>query len=445
MKTRYFYVLAMVMVCFGSIVSAATPTRPNGLTEEEWQMVLKFRESKVATSSAAAQVSPSATVNPSPSAVATPPKSIQSLANRAADQSWRNRFVLVYRNNTQRYIFGDDPSKNLELGTDLYVGDKDRFRSFLGAVRLRDSLDGIKGAYPVLDDRPGVLYNAAENVQAQEEDSPATLGWTRDEIADTETWKGKGVFYLPVAFIGNDANPLSSGFHLLGYRNNWNLFYPAVRYERDSSKDGTDSEINTLDFLVGVDMNFIPDDISVNDWIQDSLGNLAGVVRVAAGIRTNFDFEDASFLTEFSYQPVDKENALNAFLTKSKGGSLNAFLHKFILKGFGDVTQSRFVSSALGSQETVLPLGFEAGLAIRPGDITSYKLWRKLELSATYRGQWDVLNQGDYHGLLDVSLSLPFIEDQTSYAGWKVSYKKGDDLTNYDELDELSLGVEVKF
>ena len=179
----------MVMVCFGSIVSAATPTRPNGLTEEEWQMVLKFRESKVATSSAAAQVSPSATVNPSPSAVATPPKSIQSLANRAADQSWRNRFVLVYRNNTQRYIFGDDPSKNLELGSDLYVGDRDRFRSFLGAVRLRDSLDGIKGAYPVLDDRPGVLYNAAENVQAQEEDSPATLGWVSRRSTTTSVAK----------------------------------------------------------------------------------------------------------------------------------------------------------------------------------------------------------------------------------------------------------------
>ncbi len=474
MKMRWLCAVVLGILSASMVASAAEPPKPDGLSDEEWQLVRQHRQAK-AEAESTVRVSPNPTAARASVSSLAEVRRLQSITDLESSFTAkavtsnpfsidRDRFVLIYRNNTLDYVFGEDPTSGSELRSDLYLGNladqnqKRRFSKFLAAVRLRDSLDGIKAAYPVLDSRPGVGANAAENKQAQEEDNPATLGWTRDGVADSEVWQGKGVFYLPFAYFGDDRTPLASGLKIFGYRNNFNVFYPAVRYDRDSSKDGTEAEVNTLDFLMGVDMNFINvkegEPTATSLWLQDSLGNLAGVVRLAAGVRTNFDFEDATFLTELNYMPVDKENRLNAFITRRKvkgdqdgvSSALPAILHKIILKGFGNVSQSGFVADAPpDGLVTTLPLGFEAGFALRPGDIASNGLWRRLELSATYRGQWDILNNSEFHGLLEVALSLPFIEDQTSYAGWKLSYKKGDDLTNYDELDQLSIGLEVKF
>jgi hypothetical protein len=429
------------------LCTASAAEIPEGLTAEEWQLVQNHRKKKKSEA-------PSASSARKINAVARVPDTTQEFRDRTEGKTPQERFALVYRNNNLSYVFGRDPALFQDLSGVTYSEPDSNsvFRGLFGALRLRESLDGIKSSYPVVDDRGNISFNSAENPQAQEEDKAANFGWTRDGTADAEIWKGKGALYLPMVYISESDGPFGTNFQVLGYRNNWNVIYPAVRFERDSSKDGTDAEVNTLDFLVGWDMNFVESDTSDAKWLKDTLGNLAGVVRFAAGVRTTFDFDHTTWLTEVNWLPVDKDNAINAFLSErvvrdvGQAASLPALNPKVILKAFSAATQSRFIlPDNKDSLEDVVPLGFEAGFAIRPGDITSSELLRRLELSATYRGQWDVINGSDYHGLLDISLSLPFVEGDTTYAGWKVSYKRGDDLTSYEELDELSIGLEVKF
>jgi hypothetical protein len=71
--------------------------------------------------------------------------------------------------------------------------------------------------------------------------------------------------------------------------------------------------------------------------------------------------------------------------------------------------------------------------------------WGKMELSAVYRGVYDVLNDNAFHGLFTAKLQLPMVIGQSTEAGWVLSYERGDDLDTYEEIDELKLGLSVRF
>jgi hypothetical protein len=453
---------AFVWLVIQGNCQAQTAPGPEGLSAEEWQLVLDHRAKKAQSATKARKSATSVEVvrlgsnalsqKKEPLMV---PLSFEPLAALASAQPRSGRVVIVHRNSLG-YDFLPGQMQDEPVAGDLYNNSYPFFRGLLSGLRLRSDLEGLKPVYALLDkglnQRTGAPraangLGAMETATSQEEDLAAEIGYVRDGLTDSEVWTAKGVLYLPLSYINAAGDPLSLLPDVLGYENTWTIFYPAIRFNRDSSKDGTAGEINQLDFMIGADFNYYPApgklNESIREILENPLGQLGGVFRVAAGVRTNFDFESAEPITEWSFQPVKKEAGLNSYLDAGDRKTM-AFRPRMILKALAQATQADIDPEDLNlSKEAIMPLGFEAGFSFKPemlGDT-----WGKMELSAVYRCVYDVLNDNAFHGLFTAKLQLPMVIGQSTEAGWVLSYERGDDLDTYEEIDELKLGLSVRF
>jgi len=293
---------ALVWLAIQGHCQAQTAPRPEGLSAEEWQLVLDHR----------ARRAPSATQDGKPatfkevvrlgskalSGKKEPlmvPLSFEPLAARASVQPRSGRVVIVHRNSLgYDFLRG---RRRTSPSQETCITIVTHFRGLLSGLRLRSDLEGLKPVYALLDDarsqrtgapRAANGLGAMETATSQEEDLAAEIGYVRDGLTDSEVWTAKGVLYLPLSYINAAGDPLSLLPDVLGYENTWTIFYPAIRFNRDSSTDGTPGEINQLDFMIGADFNYYPApgklNESIREILENPLGQLGGVFRVAAGV-----------------------------------------------------------------------------------------------------------------------------------------------------------------
>lgn len=346
----------------------------------------------------------------------------------------------------------------------LTQSDRERVHwgSIGNSIRIRESLDNIKAFQMTVNEdilaaggSPADAVFAISNAEVQDKESDfASFKYTNNRLTNKAGWNAKGVIYLPMTLVSEEGQPMSpfNLFDSAGVHSNWAIFYPAIRFERDTSKDNTKSPLNTLDFLIGADFNFYKGDPTLpyggtGDGSRDGadLSHFNYVIHMAAGAHSNFNFDKVKPLYELTYTPVvDK---LNAYQTKpvetGDGTEPGGLLYKIILQATGVVTQNVNDTQNGKAGDTTMPLGFDAGLGLRLD--TGSNFWDKTELKAHYQGQWDTKQDSKFSGLFTASLILPTITDETSESALSIDYRNGHDLTTFEKVDEIAVTYKVKF
>lgn len=332
------------------------------------------------------------------------------------------------------------------------------FSSILSSLHLRESLDNSKPFQMTVS--PEVLKNggtladavfAVDNPDAQDKESDfATFNYTNNRLTHAEGWKAKGVLYLPMAMASTDGRIMSPLNYLpLMGNSSWAIFYPAFRFERDTSKDNTPAPINTLDLLLGADFNFYgnnPADATAENYKAD-WDNFNFVIHAAAGAHTTFAFDKIEPLWELTATPVAHAGGmnLNAYNQNPHGDAATngMLLHKVIARLTGTATKNVQDTMDGKKGDSAMPIGYDIGFAIRPE--TDNRFWSKTEFKAHYEGQWDTQKSNAYHHLFTASLTLPTVGSETSDAGFAISYRRGDDLTSFEKVDEIDVSLKVRF
>jgi hypothetical protein len=385
------------------------------------------------------------------------------------------------------FNFNDTLDQALHEGKGQNLG---LFPSIANGLRLRQDLFDLK-AYDVVDPNATAAKNDAlgtlstgttdtttpmANAKTQATDAkPATFNYSHNNITGKDGWKAQGILYLPTTFVDDNGNP-TSPFNLADFLHpfadsSWMILYPAIRFNRDSSKDGTSSPVNQLDFLIGADFNFyhLPKKDSSGTEPSVPLGsieNFAYIIRMAAGMHTDFSLHNPKPLFEMSMDPFVIEgmgintfnygsssqksttgDASKAVTDSTAGQDLSPIMWKITMRGIGQIAGQPLTVGQVKEGDTTFPLGFQTGLTLTPRNSAKTFMgfpYGKLKVTAMYTGVVDTKHDDQYSGLFEADLELPFLGSDASQSGWVVSYKNGNDLTSHDKVNEVDVAFSIK-
>ncbi len=352
------------------------------------------------------------------------------------------------------------------IGNDVdgWFGNRNtHFGSIGNSIHIRESLDNLKAFQMTLDEdilrkggTPADAVFAVSDADTQGIESDfASFNYKNNRQTHSTGWNAKGVIYLPMTLVNSDGKPTSLLNYIVQDHSSWSIFYPAVRFERDTSKDSTKTPVNALDFLIGADFNFYDQDPSlpVTDTERSQkdsadLTHLSWVVHAAVGAHTDFSFSSVKPLYELTYTPVYRTlNAYNRSIDKQGDGNRSpgerGVAYKIILQGVGLATENVTDTKNSKKGDSTLPLGIDAGFGLKAHFGNDF--WDRAEFQARYQARWDTRKDNKYNGLFSASLILPTISDETSQTAWSIDYRKGDDLTTFDKVDEIAVSLKVKF
>ena len=257
------------------------------------------------------------------------------------------------------------------------------------------------------------VVTISDPVESFKTASPALFSYSRDFRSDTNTWLAKGTVLMPFRVCCESPTSVVTAVSLT----------PSISFDRLSSEKDKSKEQSALIFRAQTE--------------SELTGVLDGqLFRAFLSYATDFKFDTKIAAAELEWEPIWLRAGIGVFHRVAHLDFLE-YRWRPVVHGEYGYTFANGDSNNLSDDEDFLRLGPRLNLALRPSEL------HQLVLSATcdYLGGLIGRPHDSYHVTAGVSWSL----DPAGHFAVTMQYERGETPLVKDDVDNISLGLSVKF